>query len=121
LNWLSDLNTALTGAGGSVYLKAGATHSEPKSVIEAGYYVMNIDKGNEASAGEDMTSLGNIVSSENVTGYTLVTRNNTMAQSRYVAKSNSNGEVWLIVGADASCGGRTTIFYTRINVVVTAS
>jgi hypothetical protein len=54
----SDLNTASSGGSGSVSLKAGATQSEPKSVIEAGYYVMNIDKGNEASAGEDMMSLG---------------------------------------------------------------
>lgn len=117
----SDLNTSLSESSKSVYLKAGAIHSEPKSVIEADYYVMNIDKGNEATAGEDMMSLGDIASPENVTGYTLFTRTNSMAQSRYVAKSNSNGELWLIVGTDASCAGKTTVFYKRIIVVFTAS
>jgi hypothetical protein len=120
----SDLNADLAGGIGSaqsVYLKAGATHFEPKSIIEAGYYVMNLDKGNQSSVGEDMTSLGDIVTPENSTGYVLITRNNTMANSRYVSKSNSNGELWLIIGTDSGFKGTNAFYYTQVNVVFSAS
>ena len=117
----SDLNSALPASGGAVYLKAGASHLEPKSVIEAGNYTMNIDKGNGDTEGEDMIVLGDLFTATNNTTYALITRNNTMANSRYVARTNSNGELWLIIGTDSSCEGTTKVFYTRINVVFSAS
>ena len=116
----SNLKNPLS-IGGSVYLKAGATHIEPKSVIEAGNYVLNIDKGDGGIAGEDVITLGDIATPANSTGYAVVTRNNTMANSRYIAKTNSEGELWLIVGTDSNLEGSTTVFYTRINVVLSAS
>ncbi len=117
----SDLNAATTVSGGSVYLKAGATGSEPKSVIDAGRYVMNIDKGNQESAGEDMVLLGDILAENYNAGYAMVTRTNTMSNSRYTARSNSDGALWLIVGTDSSLEGTTKVFYTRIKVVFSAS
>jgi len=117
----SDLNAVLAASGGSVYLKAGASHTEPKSVIEEGSYVMNIDKGNAQSAGEDMILLGDILSVTNTSSYALINRNNTMANSRYVARTNSNGEIWLIIGTDSTCEGISRVFYTRIGVVLSAS
>lgn len=117
----SDLNAALSSAGGAVYLKVGASDIEPRSVIDGGQYVMNIDKGDQAAAGEDMISLGDIYAEGNGASYTLVSRNNTMSNSRYVARTNSNGELWLIIGTDSSLGGFTTFYYTRINVVFSAS
>jgi hypothetical protein len=68
-----------------------------------------------------MISLGDIATATNATGYTLVTRNNTMANSRYVAKTNADGELWLIVGTDSNYEGTTTVFYNRINVLFSAS
>ena len=117
----SDLKEILSASGGAVYLKAGASHMEPKSLIEAGRYILNIDKGNADSAGEDMISLGDLFAASDNTGYALINRNNTMANSRYVARTNSNGELWLIIGTDASCEGTTRVFYTRIKVVLSAS
>lgn len=117
----SDLNETLPFSGGAVYLKAGASHAEPKSLIEDGNYVMNIDKGNGESAGEDMILLGDLFTASANTGYALITRNNAMANSRYVARTNSNGELWLIIGTDASSEGTTKVFYTRISVVFSAS
>jgi hypothetical protein len=105
----------------SVYLKAGATNSEPKSVIQSGYYVMNIDKGNESSGGQDATSLGDILIPQYASGYSLISRNNTMTNSRYVARTDSNGDLWLIIGTDSNLEGTTTVFYTRVNVVFSVS
>jgi hypothetical protein len=118
----SDFTTDLYASSGSVYLKAGATPFEPKTLDDAGYFVMNIDKGTAADgSGQHMISLGDIATATNATGYTLVTRNNTMANSRYVAKTNADGELWLIVGTDSSYEGTTTVFYNRINVLFSAS
>jgi hypothetical protein len=105
----------------SVYLKAGATHLEPKTVIESGYYAMNIDKGNHAFGGEDMTTLGGILTAENSSGYSIIKRNNTMTNSRYVTRSNANGDLWLIIGTDSGFAGITTLYYTKVNVVFSAS
>lgn len=107
--------------GSGVYLKAGATHPEPKSVIESGYYVMNIDKGNQSGMGEDLTTLGEIVPQLNSTGYSLNTKTNTMSNARYVAKSDSKGMLWLIIGTDSNVEGITKLFYTKVNVVFSAS
>lgn len=117
----SDLNASLFNHGGALYLKAGASNIEPRSLIDDGKYVMNIDKGNHATDGEDMISLGNIFTESNGASYALISRNNTMSNSRYTARTNSNGELWLIIGTDSSVGGVTTLYYTRINVVLSAS
>ncbi len=117
----SDLRSVEHLKGGSVYLKAGATHREPKSVIDGDQYVMNLDKGNEHSSGEDMVTLGNLVEDGTGTAYSLITRSNTMANSRYVARTNSIGELWLIVGTDSSVSGTTKIFYTRVKALLSVS
>lgn len=118
----SDFTSDFFSSSGSVYLKAGATPFEPKSLDDAGFYVMNIDKGNDASgSGQHMISLGDIAATAEAAGYTLMTRNNTMTNSRYVAKTNADGELWLIVGTDSNHEGPTTVFYSKINVVFSAS
>ena len=117
----SDLNAALPSAGGALYLKAGASNIEPKTVIDAGQYVMNIDKGEQVVAGENMILLGDIFTASNGASYSLITRNNTMANSRYVARTNSNGELWLIIGTDATLEGTIKLYYKHINVVFSAS
>lgn len=113
----SNCNSVTATTPGAVYLKAGAVDMEPISVVRAGYHVMNIDKGNGDSAGGDVTSLGKLSTTESSAGYVLLTRNNAIANSRYVARSNSEGKLWLIIGTDSSLAGTTTLFYSRINVV----
>ena len=117
----SNCSSLSTDSQGSVYLKAGAVNNEPFSLIEGGNYVMNIDKGDDAVAGQDVISMGDIVTANKNSGYVLLTRNNTMANSRYVARTDANGELWLIIGTDSNLEGTTTLFYTRVNVVFSAS
>lgn len=113
----SNLDYSQQNATGSVCLKAGATGQEPMSLKEGDYYVLNLDKGEVGKSGKDMISLGDIRTQSNTTGYTLISRNNTMANSRYVARSNSQGELWLVIGTDSSLEGTTTVFYSRVNIV----
>ena len=115
----SDLNSeviAESGSSESVYLKAGASQLEPKTLVASGYYIMNIDKGNQSIPGADMTTLGEVIIPLNSTGYTIINRSNTMANSRYKAQSNADGELWLIMGTDSGFQGTTRLYYTKVNV-----
>ena len=117
----SHMNATVPSPGGAVYLKVGASRLEPKSVIDGANYSMNIDKGDDGSPGSDMISLGDISTTTAGTSYLLVSRNNSMTNSRYVARSNSDGELWLIIGTDSNLEGRIAHYYTRIYVVFSAS
>ncbi len=104
--------------GEGVFLKAGATSIEPEKVIEGGQYTLNIDKGNQSTSGETTVLLGDIAVDYNTTDYALITRSNAGANSSsFIAKSNGDGELWLIIGTDSGFEGVTTLYYTKVDVV----
>jgi len=121
----SNTPQGLMGIGGSpgesVYVKAGATTNEPE-VIEAndGWLRMNIDKGNQASEGEDMINLGTLanpnIDLDTFTGeeYALMTLDN---QDRtFTVTTDNAGVVWVIAGTDSGFEGPTTVYYDRVNI-----
>lgn len=108
--------------GESVYLKAGASPTEPRKVIDGNQYTLNIDKGYQSTPGENAVVLGDIAVGYDTEDYTLIARSNAaINNSPFVAKSNSKGELWLIVGTDSGFEGNTTVYYTRINIVFSTS
>lgn len=118
----SNAPQGYAGTGGapgeSVFLKAGASGMEPKKVIESNKYTFNLDKGNQNTAGVTATVLGNIATTEGSTEYALITRSNAAANAApFIARSNTNGEIWLFVGTDSGFEGVTTVYYTQVNVV----
>ena len=120
----SNAPKGLAGIGGapgeSVFLKAGAASTEPKKVIEDNQYALNVDKGNQNTPGEMAIVLGDIAVSYDTQDYALITRNNT-EKTPFIARSNSKGEIWLLVGTDSGFEGTTTVYYTRINVVLSST
>ncbi|GAB4019993.1 hypothetical protein GCM10028808_59650 [Spirosoma migulaei] len=100
--------------GGSVYLKAGATATEPAKVLDDDFYTINLDKGNQSTGGKDAALLGNIGAGEDVTDYKLITRTN--AENPLTVRSNAAGELWLVVGTDSGYEGLTTLYYSNIKV-----
>lgn len=108
--------------GESVFLKAGAIGIEPKKVIDDNQFALNVDKGNQSSQGENAVILGDIAVDFGTKEYALITRNNASGYSTpFVAKSNSKGEIWLMVGTDSGFEGTTTVYYTKVNVVFSAT
>lgn len=85
--------------GSSVFLKAGATAVEPKKLLNNGFYELNIDKGIQSEGGRNAIVLGNIGAGDDVTGYKLITRDNTATP--FQVRSNAQGELWLVVGTDS--------------------
>lgn len=126
IEFASNARAGQIGIGGapgeSVFLKVGATAIEPKSIVERGNFIMNIDKGNQADGGADMIKIGNIVSPGDNDGFSHTTvRSSSTYTKPYVVRTNSDGEIWLIVGTDSGYEGVTTLYYTKINVVFSAS
>ncbi len=118
IEFASNVADGQIGVGGSpgesVYIKAGATPVEPLKVEDnGGYYRMNIDKGNQAQGGEDMIVLGDFSNDTEENIYVLKTITNP---STFNATTNTNGELWLSVGADSGFEATTTIYYNRIEV-----
>ncbi|QJW88444.1 hypothetical protein HNV11_03180 [Spirosoma taeanense] len=100
--------------GGSVFLKAGASASEPKKQLTNGFYELSIDKGNQSTGGRDVTLLGTIGAGDDVTDYKLITRSNS--DNLLTARTNAQGELWLVVGTDSGYEGLTTLYYSSIRV-----
>jgi hypothetical protein len=130
VEFASDAKAGITAPGGApgegVLVKVGATEIEPKSVIENGKFVMNIDKGNQNENGEDMILIGDIASrSTSTDGYSLIALNNSTVNGYggqpTIVRSNSKGELWLVVGTDSEFRGTTTLYYTRVDVFLRVS
>jgi hypothetical protein len=90
--------------GADLMLKAGATIIEPKKIIidDAGiqYYRMNINKDNQSQPNTAMDTLGHVNHNvpDNFT-YHLVNYKNVMKPFELL--SDSNGELWVIIGAES--------------------
>ncbi|GAB3896635.1 hypothetical protein GCM10028803_14440 [Larkinella knui] len=100
--------------GGSVYLKAGVSATEPKKVKEGDDYRLNIDKGNQMEGSAAVPVLGNIGAGDDVTQYKLIQRTTS---EPIMAKTNDAGELWLLVGTDSGFEGLTTLYYNKIKAV----
>ena len=115
----SNAPTNAVGVGGapgeSVGIKVGATKIEPKKVVEGDSYVMNIDKANQLESGADMKLIGNVGVSDTTTVFTLINRDNIATP--FVATTDNEGSLWLIIGTESGFEATTTLYYKRIEVV----
>ena len=114
----SNAPTNAAGVGGSpgegVVVKAGATIIEPRKVVNAGTYRMNIDKANQDLPGPDMDTVGNIGVDDTTTVYHLIHRNNTTHP--FQVTTDATGELWLVIGTESGYEAVTELYYANINV-----
>jgi hypothetical protein len=114
----SEAPTNAMGIGGapgeSVFLKAGATIVEPRKVLTDGFFLMNIDKANQAGRGADMDTLGHIGVSDTTTTFTLINRSNR--DHPFTLLTDDSGEVWICIGTDSGFEGTTTLYYSTIEI-----
>jgi hypothetical protein len=124
----SNTPEGLMGIGGSpgesVFVKAGATTEEPQVIEDdQGWLRMNIDKGNQASEGEDMINLGTLanpnIDLDTFTGEEFAIMTLTSEDRLFEVNSDGNGIVWLIVGTDSGFEGPTTVYYDKISIQMT--
>jgi len=115
----TNVASGSVGVGGSpgegVYIKAGASTNEPMKVLDNSNndFRMNIDKGNQSQDGTNMKLIGDFANGTDLNVYKLKILKTTSSVS---VMSNSNGEVWIIIGTDSGFEATTTIYYNRITV-----
>ena len=107
------------GSPASVYIKAGAISEEPKEIAaQDDWYRMNIDKGNQSQSGADMQVLGTIGIPGDTAVYKLVQLDNV--SDAFVAKTDSDGKLWVIIGSESAFEAVTTLYYNKIDISATA-
>jgi len=121
----SNVPPGMSGIGGSpgesVFVKVGATTNEPVIVEDSdGWLRMNIDKGNQASEGEDMINIGDMAN-PNLTpktagSYELMEQ--TSIGREFQVTADKDGVLWFIAGTDSGFEGLTALYYDTITVVL---
>jgi hypothetical protein len=123
VEFASNAATNTNGVGGSpgegVTMKAGSSVVEPLKINSDGYYIMNIDKGNQKIPGVDMDTIGHVGVSDTTTVFTLINRNNST--HLFTITTDANGEVWVCIGTDSGYEATTTLYYNLITLTFTTA
>jgi hypothetical protein len=125
----TNMPEGMIGVGGSpgesVFVKAGATAIEPVAEEDPeGYLRMNISKGNQATDGADMITLGHIAHPEldvETAGEVYMIKTLDSEGRRFRVTTDADGRLWFIVGTDSGFEGLTAIYYSQISVDLTRS
>lgn len=117
LNLLSNAPSGCAGVGGapgeSVYVIAAASAAEPKAVTTNGDVRLNIDHGNQGTAGAASLVLGNIANGLpcGSTSYaSKLLRNGTGVK----VKTDGEGKVWVLMGIDSGFEATTSIYLQNV-------
>jgi hypothetical protein len=108
--------------GEAVNMKVGAAPVEPLPVIEDSgsepWYRLSVDKGHQFDDGANAIRIGNIakIHSDDFTTYEMKTLANQ--NEPLEALSDEDGNLWIFVGTDSGFEGKTTLYYTRIQVTL---
>jgi len=104
-------------SGSNMFLKAGASQTEPNKVLRNTIYEFNLDKGIPSQEGPAAIILGDATNGSGNSAYRLSTKTGSKSIS---VRPNANGEIWLFVGMDSGAVGLNTVFYDRIKVFLVA-
>lgn len=102
--------------GEDVFVKAGASLYEPRP-YKSTVYVMNIEKGDQGTAGKNAIILGHIATGQTDcenTVYEIKNLDNLDQPFEFV--SNDQGEIWVFTGTDSAYMGATALYYSRIKI-----
>lgn len=124
LELMSNAPTGCSGIGGapgeSVYLKVGAATVQPERVTDgSGHYRLNVDKGDQSMGGANAQVVGNIANDSTdcaSPSYRRITRDNRADPFRI--NSDSQGQLWLLLGTDSGFEGTTALYVDTIRVVL---
>ena len=116
----SQYAEGLFGVGGApgeaVFVKAGAVPFEPQAVVDRqGEWRMNLDKGNQAVGGANMSVIGDVAKPDDGTeNYAMLLRH--QHGQPITVTTASDGSLWLIFGTDSGFESQTALYYTRLIV-----
>ena len=110
--------------GEAVFFKVGAAGEEPVPMIVDGdseypYYHLSVDKGSQNDEGENALLIGDVAKgqgSDDDYTYALKTLDNKDRPLEVTA--DGQGNLWVFVGTDSGFEGKTTLYYTNIEITL---
>lgn len=116
----TNVPSGCLGVGGSpgesVWVKAGASQSEPEAVDVGGRFEMNVDKGDQSTGGQNALVLGDVASSQSCgqgPPQWELKQISSGAETIDVTV-DGDGRVWLFVGTDSGFEAITRLYYLRV-------
>lgn len=119
----TDAPAGAFGIGGppgeAVFVKVGAAQEEPVPVEIDGEWRLNVDKGGQSEGGRNAVVVGDAAkpTNEEFDVYERKTLGN--ADSPLEITSDGDGSLWIFVGTDSGFEGKTTLYYTSVQVILT--
>lgn len=107
------------GTGVSVFVKGGASRTEPTRVVEDGQVRLSVDKGNQQNDGANALLLGDIRNGEPGCGEEVpfatetVTRDDTITVT-----ADDEGRLWLFLGTESAFEVAHELFFTSFRVTL---
>ena len=121
IDFASNTPTGGVGAGGDpdLFIGAGGINYLPvNSIDNLNFYRPNfVSKIQSGQSNEAFQIIGNIgVSTTIPTPYTIINRNNI--GTPIILKSNSEGQIWLMIAIDSGFEATTTLYFKSINIKI---
>ena len=104
--------------GESVYVKAGASLTEPATVEEGGYFQMNIDKGNQATPGPEALNLGNLAGTNTDCANPVFAEKTLRSENPLDVTTDTSGALWLLLGTDSGYEARSELYYRSAEITL---
>ncbi len=122
VEFATNASAGCLGVGGtpgeSVFVKSGASAQEPQPILSNGYYVMSIDKGNQALGGKDAMVLGNIANSSTDCLRPVYEIKALDSAAPLSVTTDAAGSVWLLVGTDSGFEATTSLYYRQFRATL---
>jgi hypothetical protein len=128
ITFASNATTGSFGVGGSpgdsVYLKAGASGTAPANALDIeGINRLNLDHGQQASSGADLSNAGTIANGirfDQLTDpanppFRSVRRIHVHPQA---VQADADGNLHIVVGTDSGFESFTTLYYQQIKLML---
>lgn len=119
LHFATNVPSGCAGVGGSpgesVWVFAGASQVEPKTILGVnGDYRVNIDRGQQSQSGKEALCLGNIANSSTDCIQYIYQSKTLSSSSPIVVTSDSNGSLWILVGMDSGFEAFSQIYLLSV-------
>jgi hypothetical protein len=117
----TNVPSGCQGVGGApgegVTVKAGVSLVEPDRELDAaGYWRMNVDKGQQTQGGEDAVVIGDLANSRSCEqGFEWELKR--LGGPSMMITTDSTGRAWLFVGTDSGFESRSAVYYTRFRAL----
>ncbi|MEZ4371782.1 MAG: hypothetical protein R3B07_13195 [Polyangiaceae bacterium] len=122
VEFASNAQSGCTGIGGapgeSVFLKFGLTPDNPVPVLMGGVWRMNVNKGDQGTAGPVGTLAGDIANGQMCDGnptYVSLSRTRILDVD---AQADKNGILWFLIGTDSGFEGFTQLYYRTVHATL---